>query len=318
MDTPLISVIVPVYNVERYINRCIESIVNQTYQNLEIIIIDDGSHDNCPKICDEWEQQDNRIKVVHKLNGGVSSARNAGLNICSGAFITFVDSDDWIDLDTIEDAVYTAKKNEADVICYDFYFEYLDSETLKLKTKPVVLLGNEILEKYIFDEIRPEVSNKLYASSVIDDLRFNIEEGYGEDVAFNYNVLKNAKALINMGVCKYHYLQNSGSSSTTPFITESRAKSYKVFENILIDCEKDDNLHNAAVWRFTVATFAILSRVLFDISITDKYYNDIADAFRRYKSEIIKCKLVSKRHKMMVIMISINKLAFKKFVKLVR
>ena len=99
----LVSVIVPIYNVEKYLEKCIESIVNQTYKNLEIILVDDGSPDNCPAICDEWAQKDSRIKVIHKKNGGLSSARNAGLEVSNGEYISFVDSDDWLDENTFEE-----------------------------------------------------------------------------------------------------------------------------------------------------------------------------------------------------------------------
>ena len=93
----LISVIVPVYNVEKYLNKCIDSIINQTYKNLEIILVDDGSQDSSGKICDEYTKKDNRIKVIHKENGGVSSARNIGLNNATGEWIAFIDADDWVD-----------------------------------------------------------------------------------------------------------------------------------------------------------------------------------------------------------------------------
>ena len=92
-----ISVIVPVYNVEKYLDRCVESIVNQTYKNLEIILVDDGSSDNCPQLCDEWTQRDERIKAVHKQNGGLADARNAGLEIAAGDYVGFIDADDYID-----------------------------------------------------------------------------------------------------------------------------------------------------------------------------------------------------------------------------
>ncbi|HJA50079.1 MAG TPA: glycosyltransferase, partial [Candidatus Fusicatenibacter intestinipullorum] len=94
-----ISVIIPVYNVEKYLKRCLDSVINQTYKNLEIILIDDGSTDNSGKICDEYAQKDERIIVIHKENGGVSSARNKGLDICIGDYISFIDSDDWINLE---------------------------------------------------------------------------------------------------------------------------------------------------------------------------------------------------------------------------
>lgn len=97
MNDPLISVIVPVYKVEKYLDECVESIVNQTYRNLEIILVDDGSPDNCPQMCDDWAKRDARIRVIHKENGGLSSARNAGLDVCTGEYISFIDSDDWLE-----------------------------------------------------------------------------------------------------------------------------------------------------------------------------------------------------------------------------
>lgn len=93
----LISVIVPIYKVEDYLDRCIQSLVNQTYKNLEIILVDDGSPDDCPRICDEWGKKDQRIKVIHKENGGLSDARNAGMKVMTGAYVSYIDSDDWIE-----------------------------------------------------------------------------------------------------------------------------------------------------------------------------------------------------------------------------
>ena len=106
----LISIIVPIYNVEKYIHKCIESIINQTYKNLEIILVDDGSPDNCGNICEEYAKNDSRIKVIHKENNGLSSARNAGLEICKGDYIGFVDSDDYIELNMYE-VLINALKN---------------------------------------------------------------------------------------------------------------------------------------------------------------------------------------------------------------
>ena len=102
MDKDLISIIVPIYNVEKYIKKCIDSIINQTYTNLEIILVDDGSPDNCGKICDKYKEKDDRIKVIHKKNGGLSDARNAGIDIATGEYITFIDSDDYVAENYIE------------------------------------------------------------------------------------------------------------------------------------------------------------------------------------------------------------------------
>ena len=116
MQNPLVSIIVPIYKVEPYLRRCLDSIVNQTYTNLEIILVDDGSPDGCPQICDEYAAKDKRIIVIHKENGGLSSARNAGLKIASGAFISFVDSDDWVNDHYIETLYLAQNKFNADLV----------------------------------------------------------------------------------------------------------------------------------------------------------------------------------------------------------
>ena len=124
----LISVIVPIYNVEKYINRCIDSIIEQTYTNLEIILVDDGSTDNSGSICDEYAKKDNRIKVIHKENGGVSSARNVGLDTAIGQYITFVDSDDYIEKKYCEILLKTLKKQKADCVACGYNRIYKNKE----------------------------------------------------------------------------------------------------------------------------------------------------------------------------------------------
>ena len=123
-----ISIIVPVYKTEQYLDRCVESIVNQTYNNLEIILVDDGSADNCPAMCDKWAEKDNRIKVIHKENGGVSSARNAGIDAASGEYIGFVDGDDWIDTD-MYDFLMSHFDDDTDIVRCSYRKVYENSDT---------------------------------------------------------------------------------------------------------------------------------------------------------------------------------------------
>ena len=126
MNEPLVSVIVPVYKVEKYLDKCVESIVGQTYKNLEIILVDDGSPDNCPAMCDKWADRDSRIKVIHKQNGGVSSARNAGIDAVQGEFIGFVDSDDWLEPDMYDCLVKNALEYNADISRCGYFVDWSD------------------------------------------------------------------------------------------------------------------------------------------------------------------------------------------------
>ena len=114
---PMISVIVPIYNVEKYLARCVDSIVNQTYKNLEIILVDDGSPDRCPQMCDDYAEKDSRIKVIHKKNGGLSDARNAGMAVATGEYISFIDSDDWIETSMFELLLNNIFQYDCEISC---------------------------------------------------------------------------------------------------------------------------------------------------------------------------------------------------------
>ncbi|MGN0521374.1 MAG: glycosyltransferase family 2 protein [Eubacterium sp.] len=303
----LISVIVPVYNSEKYLDKCIDSIVSQTYENLEIILIDDGSPDSCPQKCDEWAKRDSRIKVIHKENGGVSSARNCGLDIASGDYITFIDSDDFAETDMLEIMVNGAVCNDADIVVCGFIFDTVDGLSDEIKCTDALYHGSEIIKNYVLDNIRPEACSKLFKKSVIKSIGFNCSYGYAEDLLFNYYAFKESKTVACIDECRYHYLQDSGNSSTTPFMTDARAKSYKIFEEVLIDCKNNSELYGAAVKRFTSGAFAVLSRVMKDRYFSEKYYREIANTILKYKSDILKCPFVGKKYKLSVLLMSVSK-----------
>ena len=121
---PLFSIIVPVYNVEKYINKCIDSVLAQTFTDFELILVDDGSPDGCSAVCDDYAEKDSRIKVIHKQNEGLINARKSGLAIADGKYIGFVDGDDWIESDTYENFAEMIKKYEPDIVLSDFYYDY--------------------------------------------------------------------------------------------------------------------------------------------------------------------------------------------------
>lgn len=176
----LISIIIPVYNVEKYIEKCIHSVMEQTYKNIEIIMINDGSTDNCGKICDEYAKKDNRIKVIHQKNEGVSSARNKGIRECTGKYIGFVDGDDIIDTDMFEKLYESITKNESDLAICNYYpnkdfcgvDEIIDIETAL----------DLILDK---DKYKGFVVNKLYKKSILKDQKFDEKIDICEDLIFN-------------------------------------------------------------------------------------------------------------------------------------
>ena len=209
----LISVVVPVYKVEPFLDYCIGSIVNQTYNNLEIILVDDGSPDRCPEICDAWARKDSRIRVIHQSNGGGGKARNSALDIAKGEFITFVDSDDYIspimyeflyqqfneDIDIVECDYSMTKDNNAQFDKYDTLYH----------SKCVVaeIAMKENIDDCIFRQL---LWNKMYRKSVIADIRFPVGKKI-DDEFWTYKVLSNARKLVCTDKVLYAYRQQDKS-----------------------------------------------------------------------------------------------------------
>ena len=208
-----ISIIVPIYNVEKYLDKCIKSIVNQSFKNLEIILVDDGSLDNCPAICDEWTKKDYRIKVIHKENGGLSDARNAGLSVASGDYIAFVDSDDYIEPDMYEKLLKVAIDNNCDIVSCKLRMVYENDINLIANddTGEVIYYSTEdAISALIDDKIRQVVWNKLYKADIIKNIPFDVGK-YHEDEFWSYQAIGNATKIATIDYTGYNYLQRSGS-----------------------------------------------------------------------------------------------------------
>lgn len=213
MDHPLISVIVPVYKVEPYLDRCVRSIVNQTYRNLEIILVDDGSPDNCPAMCDAWAEKDSRVKVIHKENGGLSDARNAGLAAAAGEYIGFVDSDDWVSPDMYWLLYETMVEHDSDISACGVEMVWEDGTPPRLLTKRgcCVLTQEEAMRAVIEESwIQAPVWYKLYKREVVRDIPFPVGKCH-EDVFWTYQVVGNARKVSVFDTPCYHYTQRSGS-----------------------------------------------------------------------------------------------------------
>lgn len=314
MDNIKVSIIIPIYRAEKYLDKCLKSVIGQTYNNLEIILVDDGSPDNCAQICDDRAKQDFRIKVIHKENGGVSSARNAGLDIVTGEYVTFIDADDWVDKDMIESMLKLAEEKNSDIAICDFYFEDAVHGTSCLKTQKRTYEEEEILENYLLDRLRPEACAKLIKTDIIkrNHLRFDSDFDYGEDMLFNYLVMKHARSLCNLGKCKYHYLQNSGNSSTTPSITDARAKSYLITKRFAEE-QSDERLKEMAIWRHIRQVYALLPRILKadDQHFEEAYFEKMRDEIMHYKENILGNNMFSKKQKFATVLLQTSPALFK-------
>lgn len=213
----LISVIVPIYNVEKYLDKCLQSIINQTYKNLEIILVDDGSLDDCPQLCEEYAKRDKRIKVVHQKNGGLSTARNKGLSLAKGNYIAFVDSDDTIHQQMYEYLYETLKSHEADMSICDYNVTYEGSEIEnnnidKIERNTSVYHGTEI-----FDNLYGSLAgvtvvawNKLYRKELFKNIHY-MEGKIHEDEFIIHRILDKAKTVVYLNLPLYNYLQRDSS-----------------------------------------------------------------------------------------------------------
>ena len=211
---PLISVIVPVYNVEEYLDRCVESIVNQTYKNLEIILVDDGSTDSSGQKCDEWKARDDRIVVKHKKNGGQASARNEGLRIAKGEFIGFVDSDDCIDISMYESMHMIILENDCDIVeCSMKLFFTQSDELCKSGTGEVIIFNREeAVEDFIRDDhLMCTVPNMLLKSEIATRVMFD-EGRTHEDILWPYRAYSLANKIVFIDRTYYFYYQRSDST----------------------------------------------------------------------------------------------------------
>lgn len=288
----MVSVVVPIYNVDKYLNRCINSIVSQTYCNLEIILVDDGSQDNCPHICDEWAEKDSRIIVIHKENEGLGKARNTGIDCAKGTYICFFDSDDYIESDTIEACVKAARENNADLVV--FAHDEVTSDMHLLETHvpqppKKLFLGEEIKNNLLPNSVYSNLKtgedwnmvmsawNKLYSMDVIrkSGWRFASER---EIISEDFYSLTELYGQLN-SVCVldrvfYHYTVNQSSLSRS--YRSDRFERIKSFYQAMLSLGEKMNISNVIEQSIKGVTFGITIGamkliVASDLSFKQKY-----------------------------------------------
>lgn len=211
---PLISVVVPVYKTERYLDRCMNSLLSQTYRNLEILLVDDGSPDACPEMCDSYAQLDGRVRVIHKENGGLSDARNAALDVMNGDYVGFVDSDDWIAPDMFEYLYAGLAGNNAGISCCEVTKVYTYRMESKFGHSNVVYDAETALNELFFDRQENYAWNKLYRAELWDGVRFPVGLNF-EDIATIYKTFEGAGSIAFLRNPKYYYCIRPDSISGT-------------------------------------------------------------------------------------------------------
>lgn len=285
MGFPLISVIIPMYNARKYIRRCLESVLAQVYDNLEIIVIDDGSTDDSYDICDQIKEKNSRIFLYKQLNGGVSSARNKGLQLANGDYITFVDADDYIDSEHISTMYNYMKSLRVDLMISNYYLEFDESQIKDGNNKTKVLSSKEaIINMLTNTDFDSCICCKMCSSRLAKKISFNEEYCVAEDLLFNYEIISMCDKIGYINYKSYHYVQHYDSVIHMP-LTTKKIRSLKVFEDILCS-NNDKDIQDAIINKYVSTCFNFLSLPLKDV--TNQEVKCILSIIKRYRKRVLK------------------------------
>lgn len=290
---PLISVIIPIYNVEPYLRQCLDSVINQTYRNLEIILIDDGSPDNCGSICDAYASKDERICVIHKENGGLSSARNAGLDICKGDYISFIDSDDFVSPYFIEILCCGIKLHDSDISTLRYWDAVIEGQKKELhlaETSDACKMSKctpyEVIRLMMYQRIPCGAPLGLYKREIFSGIRFPIGWLY-EDVATIHKAYMNAKQMTLIDAHLYVYRLSSNSIMRSKF-SQKKLISITIAEQLIDDvCSYDIRLKDAAYSR----ALSLNYHIFLEIPLDDKEsLTEVWKSIKKYRSVVLRDK----------------------------
>lgn len=286
---PRISIIVPVYKVEKYLDRCVNSLLAQTFEDFEIILVDDGSPDNCGKMCDDWALKDSRIRVIHKENGGLSSARNAGLKEVVGEFIYFMDSDDWVEPQMLEHLLNLLEKYpEAQMAQCRYTMDKEENYVTKQPKEVIEIYDSKRMWEYFF-RIRGEASNnsvcfKLYHADFLKGFAF--VETLNEDVEASYEFFHRANKMVLTNLCLCHYFVNPSGITQSKF-SKRDLQYLDVWSRVVkrTEVEHPEYLKYAKIYQKR-ANFTMLSKMV--IKGYDKKDEFLSQTYRNLKSQVRK------------------------------
>ena len=303
MNNKLISVIVPVYNLENYIERCLKSIQNQTYSNIEIIVVDDGSIDDSWNVINRIAKEDNRIIPIHKENGGVSSARMLGLANANGEWIGFVDGDDEIEEDMYEVLINNAFECNADISHCGYKMIFNDGRITSFydtKVKKIQDNTTGVIDLLEGDLIEPGLCNKLYKKSLFEDIELDTNIKINEDLLLNYYLFKNSQLSIFEDLTKYHYLIRDNSAS------RRKLNDYKIYDPIrvkeVILNDADDEYKSTAQKVFLRTLIYVYNSLIIN---EGDFVNDKKKIRKMIFSNRCYCSLLNSKLKIMTNMIMI-------------
>ena len=292
-----ISVIIPMYKVEKYLKKCIESVLKQTYTNLEIILVDDGSPDNCGEICEEYKKKDSRIKVIHKENGGLSDARNKGIDVATGKYVTFIDSDDFIEKNYVEFLYNLIRKYNADISIGSHKIIYNNIIIDKSTYKEFSENSEKILEKILYDDgVDLSAWGKLYKIKLFDGIRFPKGRLY-EDSATTYKLIHLANVIAVSSRPIYNYVMRNNSISQGDF--NLKKMELITSTNEMTDFIKKEypNLEMACNRRMMWAYLRTLSQLAKSKKRNKEVEKQLLYYIKKNRNKVLKDKKISNRDK---------------------
>lgn len=303
-----VSIIIPIYNIEKYMKKCLESVLGQTFQDIEVILVDDGSSDRSGKICDIYAQKDTRVKVLHKKNGGQSDARNVGIKHATGENVLFIDGDDYIDPDMVQVLYENLVTHQVDVSACGIYDAYQDKVVEQCEEREEFFCEQEEAFGYILvgKKIPGTLCNKLIRRELIEDLAFPVGKLY-EDAFYTLDLMQKVKTMYVTTKPMYYYVHRANSSTTETYSKASLdfIEAYEATKKVVE--EKFPSIIRQAEFKLFWAYFSVLDRML----LVDEYwklpdYHRVKSYLKRHAIRIMQDEYFQKARKLGAFALLIN------------
>jgi glycosyltransferase involved in cell wall biosynthesis len=312
-DKVRLSIIVPVYNTEKYINKCIDSILNQTFEDFEIILVDDGSPDKCGEICDQYAKQDMRVKVIHKKNGGLADARNAGIEIAKGDFIGFVDSDDYIKKDMYSEMLAAIGEYKVKIVtCGRFDVSNGVTTEAFVINKPIKMTAEEAIGNILtWNGLDSSCCDKIFEKSLFQEIRFPLGR-VNEDIFIMYRLIDKAKTIVHIGSPKYYYVHRENSITTNSFSVKKL--DFPIVTSEILNYMKNNypNLVEEAMFFYFSSHIYILN-ILINEEKEKQYeveFNKSYLEIRKNSLKFLKNKYINKKNKIKILLMIVGEKLF--------
>lgn len=334
LHTSKVSIIIPVYNDEEYLSECIESVLIQTYTNLEIIMVDDGSTDNSGKLCDEYEQRDSRICVIHQKNSGVSCARNTALDKVTGEYLLFVDSDDIVNKYLVEICLSVIQETDADMVIYPYqkFFRagelLFDADEKNIKSK----IRKEFMDKQdVFVEVfkgrgsvqkfRMLACNKMYNAKLLQNIKFPEGRKYGEDAAVTYRIIKNMKKAVWLEDAVLYYYRCNPNSALNKKISKDNLQLFDTYNEIYLDiAENSPEYLSLVIYAYVIRMFDFSARITKELTHKKEQLeclNELEKVTMIRLKDICRCPHITMKQKILLFVFFVSRKAFNKLYKLI-